>query len=144
MLVLRGASIESSSHRQRYQHRLKHMGRHSTLSDEREHILSCAGFIWDSHRAAWFERFQALKAFRNVHGHCNLPSAFHDASLVLWCKHQRRQYKHFKQGLKSTITKERIRHLESIGFRWNPRNLKSRPRNADLQLALTDDGSNKN
>lgn len=118
-------TTDGHRHRQRYQHKLKHSGHHSTLSDEREDILASVGFVWDSHRDGWFERFQTLDAYRTAHGNCNVGTGYHDASLMVWCKHQRRQYKRFKQGLKSTITEERVRCLESIGFDWNPRNLKS-------------------
>lgn len=61
--------------RQRYQYKLKHkMGRHSTLTDEREVLLQGIGFCWDSHHASWMEHYQALIEYRKVHGHCNVPS----------------------------------------------------------------------
>jgi hypothetical protein len=100
------------------------MGCHSTLSDEREDILTNVGFIWDSHRAAWLERFGTLEAFKQSHGHCKVPSNYHDTSLAVWCKHQRRQYKRYRKGLNSTLTEERFLCLDSLGFDWNPRNLK--------------------
>lgn len=100
------------------------MGCHSTLSNEREDILTSVGFIWDSHRAAWLERLQALEMFRLREGHCNVPSQFQDASLAVWCKHQRRQYKRYQKGLNSTMTEERFMSLDNLGFDWNPRNLK--------------------
>ena len=115
-----------SPHRQRYQYKLKHqMGKHSTLSDDREQALNNAGFIWDSHQACWQERFQALEAFALLHGHCNVPHNYHDPSLSVWCKHQRRQWKRQQKGQSSTMTEERFQFLKSIGFDWNPRNLKS-------------------
>jgi hypothetical protein len=111
--------------RQRYQYKLKHSGHHSTLSDEREDLLSSVGFIWDSHAACWQEHFQSLEAFFMTHGHCNVPSDHPDSSLSIWSKHQRRQLKRFKAGLNSTMTEERFQCLESLGFDWNPRNLKN-------------------
>ncbi|KAG7359447.1 helicase domain protein [Nitzschia inconspicua] len=111
--------------RQRYQFRLKQMGKHSTLSDAREDILSQVGFVWDSHKATWTDHFQTLEAFAMANGHCYIPPqmAREAASLITWCKHQRRQFKRYQAGLDSTMTPERIRCLESIGFDWNPRNL---------------------
>jgi hypothetical protein len=111
--------------RQRYQYKLKHlMGKHSTLSDDREQALQKVGFIWDSHAACWQERFEALKVFSLLHGHCNVPHNYHDPSLSIWCKHQRRQWKRQQKGQSSTMNNERYHRLNAIGFDWNPRNLK--------------------
>lgn len=110
---------------QRYQYKLKHSQQHSTLSHDREQLLSDVGFIWDSHAACWQEHFQSLKAFFRRHGNCNVPIDSKEASLNFWCKHQRRQYKRFRAGLSSTMTEERFQKLESLRFDWNPRNLKS-------------------
>ncbi|KAG7372863.1 helicase domain protein [Nitzschia inconspicua] len=108
--------------RQRHQYKRKQMGQHSTLTDEREGQLASVGFIFDSHRAAWYTRFESLKAFFLANGHCGIPSKFEDGSLNVWIKHQRRQYLLFMNGEKSAMTEERIVALNSIGFNWNPRN----------------------
>jgi len=110
--------------RQRYQYKLKQAGKHNTLTDQREHVLNQIGFVWDSHAALWEERFHDLKAFQKVFGHCNVPNTFQDRSLNIWCKHQRRQYNRSSRGLSSSMTNDRFRALNSIGFDWNPRNLK--------------------
>jgi hypothetical protein len=109
--------------RQRHQYKRKKMGHHSTLTDDREAHLLEVGFIFDSHRAVWHARFEALRAFNLSNGHCSIPAKFDDGSLNVWIKHQRRQYLLFKKGQKSTMTEERITMLDSIGFDWNPRNL---------------------
>jgi hypothetical protein len=113
------------SHRQRYQFRLKRMGKHSTLSEERESLLVAVGFVWDSHQATWSDHFQTLEAYALANGHCYIPPRLSKeyGSLITWCKHQRRQYRRHKVGLESTMTDERIRCLECIGFDWDPRNL---------------------
>merc|ERR1712224_1094740 len=49
--------------KQRNQRKRKERGLHSTLSDERQEMLTNAGFIWDSHRAQWQERYQSLEMF---------------------------------------------------------------------------------
>jgi len=38
--------------RQRYQYKLKHDGKRSTITDERVRALDEAGFVWDSHKAS--------------------------------------------------------------------------------------------
>lgn len=109
--------------RQRYQFKLKSMNRHSTLTDTRLSQLDEVGFVWDSHKAAWYERLESLKEYQYVHGHCNVPSNHEDRSLAIWVKCQRRQMKLFKRGAKSTMTPERFQALDQLSFQWNPRNL---------------------
>ncbi|CAJ1957977.1 unnamed protein product [Cylindrotheca closterium] len=107
---------------QRGQHKTKQSGKHSTLTNSREQALDKLGFVWDSHRATWEERFHELVEFQSNHGHSNLPSRY-DANprLSTWVKCQRRQFKLFQQGKKSHMTTERIAKLSSIGFVWYPR-----------------------
>jgi hypothetical protein len=109
--------------RQRYQYRLKKMGRHSTLSDDREYILNQMGFVWESHKQSWNESFLTLRAFYMTHGHCRVTKTNADETLNTWCKHQRRQYKRFVSRQSSHMTPERIRALESLHFDWDPWNL---------------------
>lgn len=110
--------------RQRYQYKLKHLGRHSTLTDARQQELEAMGFCWDSHKAAWDEKFQALQQYHAQHGNCRVPPSFRqDPSLAIWVKCQRRQWKLFRKGHRSTITQERIDELDQLGFEWNPRYL---------------------
>lgn len=112
--------------RQRYQYKLKYMGRHSTLTDARQQELEQMGFVWDSHQAAWYERLECLKRFRQEFGHCNVPSKYQpDRSLAIWIKCQRRQMKLYRKGKKSTMTPERSRQLDRLSFDWNPRSLSS-------------------
>ena len=104
--------------RQRYQYKLKCLGRHSTLTDERLSCLNKMGFVWDSHRAAWQERFNELVAFRALHGNCNVHSGDEKyPQLAVWVKCQRRQYK------RKIMTKDRFNKLQDLGFVWDHRKL---------------------
>lgn len=110
--------------RQRYQHKLKAEGRHSTLTDARKQELDDMGFVWDSHKAAWDERLESLKAFHAKYGSTLVPTNYEaDKPLAVWVKCQRRQLKLFRLGKPSTMTEERFQELEKLGFEWNPRNL---------------------
>lgn len=110
--------------RQRYQHKLKMLGRHSTLTDARQKELEDMGFVWDSHKAAWDERLEALKQYYARHGNCMVPTNYdEDKPLAVWVKCQRRQLKLYRQGRRSTMTEERFQLLEELNFEWNPRNL---------------------
>jgi hypothetical protein len=109
--------------RQRYQYKLKQSGKHSTLTDSRQVELEDVGFVWDSHQAAWDERYESLKRFLRLTGHCSVPSHYDDKQLAVWIKCQRRQWKLLLKGKKFTLTDSRIVRLNSVGFKWNPRNL---------------------
>ena len=107
---------------QRCQYKAKQDGKHSTLTPARQRALEELGFVWDSHRATWDEKFNELSMFQSMNGHCNVPTKFKENSkLSTWMKCQRRQYKLFLQGKKSHMTHERISKLSSIGFVWFPR-----------------------
>ena len=106
--------------RQRYQHKLGRLGRHSNLTKERIQKLDGIGFVWDSHRLAWDEKFAELKEFHRVYGHCFVPCTYNgNSKLSTWIKRQRHQYRLHKAGKPSTLCKERINKMEAIGFLWD-------------------------
>ncbi len=111
--------------RQRYQYKLKQEARHSTLTDEREAALEKLGFVWNSHCAAWMERWNELAEYRRMSGHSNVPANTSEKrQLSIWVKCQRRQYRVYKRGGRTnSMTPERIVRLESLDFAWNPRGL---------------------
>lgn len=68
----------------------------------------------------WTVRYQELLAYRAQEGHCNVPHLYNkNRGLAMWVKRQRHQYNLRFEGKPSTLTGERIRLLESIGFVWN-------------------------
>ena len=108
--------------RQRYQYKLKQEGKRSTLSDERVEALENIGFVWDSHRAVWDERFNELIDYKRANGNCNVPSRYtENRQLAVWVKRQRRQYKFYRTNKPSSMTEERITRLESLSFEWDLR-----------------------
>eukprot|EP00980_Cylindrotheca_fusiformis_P020583 scaffold7641_cov115-Cylindrotheca_fusiformis.AAC.29 len=107
---------------QRFQYKAKQEGKHTTLSVARQQALDELGFVWDSHRAAWEERFNEMVLFREMHGHINIPIRHNgNTKLSTWVKCQRRQYKLYMQNCKSQMTAERITKLSGIGFVWCPK-----------------------
>jgi len=108
--------------RQRYQYKLKLDGKPSTMTDRRVKALEEAGFVWDAHNAAWEERMVDLRQYLAEKGHCNVPTQYPaNPQLATWVKCQRRQYKMFKAGKPSTITRGRYLSLNAIGFVWEVR-----------------------
>lgn len=68
----------------------------------------------------WTEKFQELCDFRKIRGHCQVPHTFKDnPSLARWVKRQRYQYKLKTEGQMSTMTDQRAKLLEDIGFIWD-------------------------
>jgi hypothetical protein len=115
--------------RQRYQFKLKSQGLHSTLRDDRWQALEDIGFIWSSHNALWEEKLRELQEFATKYGHCKVPSKNpQNHRLSIWVRSQRRQYKllgRFQRGKPmGTLTEERHRKLRSLGFEFNPRQVK--------------------
>jgi hypothetical protein len=109
--------------RQRYQQQRKKKGKRSTLTDDRQARLERLGFVWDSHKASWEERIQELAQFQEQYGHCNANGTNNPSNkqLVRWVKCQRKQYRLFQAGKKSSgMSNERISKLESLGFCWDP------------------------
>ena len=108
--------------RQRYQYKLLHGRKTSTMTEERIEALHLLNFVWDSHSTAWDDRIQELKLFKDTNQHCNVPYNYlANKTLASWIKYQRRQYRLMERGGKSNISSERICQLKSLGFQFSPR-----------------------
>jgi len=106
--------------RQRYQYKLRIQDKEeSTLTNRRLQALEQIGFIWDSNVAIWEERLNDLKAYRQLHGHCEVPPHYQEnRKLAIWVKCQRREYELFREGRHSTMTNARVAVLNEMGFSW--------------------------
>lgn len=108
--------------RQRYQYKLKGLGKHSSMSDDRVTALEKLGFVWNSHDAVWEERLKELKQYKSIFGNTNVPSKYEaNPQLAIWIKRQRRQYKFLMEGKPSTMTPYRVEKLREINFTWSGR-----------------------
>ena len=111
--------------RQRYQYKLKGIGKHSSMIDDRVVALEKLGFVWNSHDAVWEERLKELKQYKNLFGNTNVPSKYEsNPQLAIWIKRQRRQYKFLTEGKPSTMTSYRVGKLTEINFSWSGRKSK--------------------
>lgn len=120
--------------RQRRQYKLMQEGDSaSTMTPERVEVLTNEGFVWDSHETVWMERFNQLQKFVQEYGHFKISKqSIELRPLTSWIKCQKRQYKLLKEGKPSSLTKDRMMMLNSIGFNWEVRssvegNVKSSP-----------------
>ena len=68
----------------------------------------------------WSEKFEELCEYRNKFCHCLVPHTYHEnLALARWVKRQRYQYKLMMEGKSSTMTQDRVKALEDIGFVWD-------------------------
>ncbi|CAJ1929463.1 unnamed protein product [Cylindrotheca closterium] len=69
----------------------------------------------------WEEQFEELLKFKEEQGHCLVPHTYpKNQALARWVKRQRYQYKLKAAGkAPSTMTDDRIKKLEDVGFVWN-------------------------
>lgn len=106
--------------------------RSAPLTDERIELLNAIGFTWsirsrDSLGESWHQKLIDLQHFRNVNGHCNVPSRYpENPELGVWVGTQRTQYRLYMKAKEagrqvegvSAMNAERILQLESLGFSW--------------------------
>jgi hypothetical protein len=83
---------------------------------------------------------EEAKQFRREHGHCVIPHDFPpNQSLARWAKRQRYQYKLYTEAAtatgknKGSMTSERVKVLEKIGFCWDAQESTWCDRHAELR-----------
>lgn len=93
----------------------------SQLNPQKIQLLDSIGFRWNLGPVLslpWEERFQQLLAFKEEHGHCDIAQHYKKQGcegIGNWVMQQRRFYRQGK------LNKDRIRLLESEGFKWTLR-----------------------
>jgi Helicase associated domain len=100
----------------RWINRQREARRKRKLSRERSLQLEKLGFAWNAQADCWEERFAELVAYKRIHGHCAIPTAWaENQALAKWVVNQRVFRNSGKLSLK------RISRLNSIGFEWKGR-----------------------
>lgn len=68
----------------------------------------------------WSEKFEEVCEYKDKMGHCLVPHTFHEnLALARWVKRQRYQYKLMLECKSSTMTPDRVKALDEIGFVWD-------------------------
>jgi hypothetical protein len=93
---------------------VNHRNRRDKLSVERRRRLDAIGFLWTLPRMQWDTGFVALKEFKSREGHCGVPRGHQEGYFKLgtWVVNLRHN--------KKTMSVERRRRLDAIGFVWDP------------------------
>ena len=133
-----------SKQRQQYK-KFKEDPSSSSMTQERIERLQSIAFEWGvTWSAEWDTKFNELVAYKDTHGgSCNVPRRYaENPQLGSWVSTQRAQYKKFQQDPSAPhMTQERIERLQSIGFEWNGRSLKTI---ASLSEEYDDDNDDDN
>ena len=94
--------------------------RKGKLSRDCVERLEQLGFVWDPFAVSWEEMFARLAAYKKAHGDCNVPDKWkEDPAFARWCGYQRWSHE------KETLSPDRIKRLEEIGFVWRARSQQS-------------------
>jgi len=112
-----GSWVDIQRHRQKKQH-----GRQKKLTQDQVKMLDALGFTWSSElrfQELWEQKFNQLKAFVDLHGHCQVPRNPRDGdksltSLCRWVEKMRGIHKGTVKG-RSPLTEYRIQRLRSVG-----------------------------
>ncbi len=93
----------------------RQLNKSGQLSEKRAAKLTALGFIWDEVEAAWHAKYDALKRFHAIHGHCGIPLAT-DKGLADWIVKQRQD----KKKKRARLSAAKISLLDELNFVWAP------------------------
>lgn len=87
------------------------------MTEERIRLLESEDFIFDPKEFMWDLKYQELREWIALNGHGEIAMRKrNNGPLEMWAARQRRMYKSYCNGGKSSLTKERIEKLQTIGF----------------------------
>jgi hypothetical protein len=105
---------------QRLNYKLRVEGKTSYMTVSRIQELESLSFEWGLNVSACEDRLSELADYREIHGHCNVPTSYSEnTKLANWVSSQRCQYKLHREGKTSPMTTLRVQELESVGFEWH-------------------------
>jgi len=68
---------------------------------------------------AWETRYRELVEYKKTYGDCKVPSKYNaNLQLATWVMKQRNLYKSLLRGEQSSLSEERRKKLDDIGFIW--------------------------
>ena len=103
------------------------------MTKDRIQSLNELGFDWGRRRygpqVSWKERRQQLVDYKAQVGNTNVPYNYtKNKPLRNWVEKQRYQHKLYKEGKHSSMTKDRIKSLNELGFVWKIKERKKKKR----------------
>jgi len=115
-----------SLQRRRFRIIIKNADQNRHVADielERLEKLNNLGFIWNHHDYKFQSSLNRLKEYANTFGHARVPPRYEeDPHLYTFVRKQRELYRARKlKGATNSLSEERIRELDDVGFVWCPR-----------------------
>jgi hypothetical protein len=87
--------------------------RKDSMALGRKRLFDGLGMDWDPLQTAWNRRYDELRAYKEAHGHCNVPGRWpKNPELGLWVGNARNRSK--------GLTPLQKRKLNQLGFDWSP------------------------
>eukprot|EP00591_Stephanopyxis_turris_P005053 CAMPEP_0195514126 /NCGR_PEP_ID=MMETSP0794_2-20130614/5601_1 /TAXON_ID=515487 /ORGANISM="Stephanopyxis turris, Strain CCMP 815" /LENGTH=384 /DNA_ID=CAMNT_0040642295 /DNA_START=179 /DNA_END=1330 /DNA_ORIENTATION=+ len=107
--------------KQRKEYKRKKEGNPTPITEERIEALERLGFDWSfQQKMTWGDRLVQLREYKEKHGDCNVPYKFpKNQQLSKWVQTQREDYKKLIEGNSSSMTEERMKALDGLGFEWS-------------------------
>eukprot|EP00814_Leptocylindrus_danicus_P016534 CAMPEP_0116043540 /NCGR_PEP_ID=MMETSP0321-20121206/26437_1 /TAXON_ID=163516 /ORGANISM="Leptocylindrus danicus var. danicus, Strain B650" /LENGTH=669 /DNA_ID=CAMNT_0003524409 /DNA_START=80 /DNA_END=2086 /DNA_ORIENTATION=- len=102
-------------------------GKKTAITVERIKVLEAIGFVWDASskcanqrdEARWLFMLEELKKYQTEKGDCLVPTKYAaNPKLGNWVSNERRHYKLMLDKRPTSMTEERKRKLEEVGFSW--------------------------
>ncbi len=95
-------------------HRQRALRKANTLSDEQIKLLDELGYTWKQRdRGAWEDRLAEVIAFKEKHGHCDIPLNLTEPPKLAGFVNATRV-----QRNRGTLSAERMAKLDAVGFLW--------------------------
>mmetsp|Transcript_6594 Transcript_6594/g.12541 ORF Transcript_6594/g.12541 Transcript_6594/m.12541 type:complete len:1008 (-) Transcript_6594:383-3406(-) len=109
---------------QRFQYRRLMNGKSSYMNQSKIDSLNAIGFVWSlrESKRPWNDWIEELRKYKAEHGNVDVPLKYEkNVPLGAFVNNQRSEYRKLKRGDPSSMTEEKIRDLESLGFQWSVR-----------------------
>ena len=110
------SSLATWVKRQRYHYNLfRDDNPASEMTEERIALLEEIGFPWSKRAEQWMEGYNALKEFKQKHGHTQPPNTQEFHILSKWTKEQRRHFKRYEENPStSNLSQEQMAQLKEL------------------------------
>jgi hypothetical protein len=105
---------------QRVFYKMHQDGKPGHIKPHRIETLEKVGFVWNVNDMLWENKLQELIKYKTINGTCDIPSKCPKEYKKIrnWVELQRQQYRLFRAKRTTSLTQDRIKKLEDIGFDW--------------------------